>query len=210
MKFVESHLSGSGRIYVIQGLKDSPVKIGFCRDRIPQRLAALQLANPHPLRVVTTARGSMLDERRIHASLDAERMVGEWFDWLPRTIAFVTHLSRHQDVTAALAAIGEQPQIAGDWDRLLIAEGNICEAFCLKGQDRRAITKLRAAPEIAQATERYSPTGRKLAKYYVLSEIKRWLTSNQIPHALSPMAGRFMRHRDGFVMANPEASPKQV
>jgi hypothetical protein len=83
-----------GVIYVIQGLPDSPIKVGFSTDKaLPARLATLQTGNPHLLRIIAHAKGYPRYERRAHAVLAADRMAGEWFAWTPRTEAFVRALS---------------------------------------------------------------------------------------------------------------------
>jgi hypothetical protein len=91
-----------GLIYVIQGLPQTPIKVGFSTDKALQaRLEVLQTGNPHILRVIAQAKGYPRYERRAHIALAADRMAGEWFAWTPRTEAFVGALS--QGIEHALA-----------------------------------------------------------------------------------------------------------
>lgn len=73
--------------YVIQqGGENGHVKIGKTRD-VDKRLAALQTANPLPLRVIGKMPGD--HERRLHHHLRMQRRSGEWFEWNDYTKAEV-------------------------------------------------------------------------------------------------------------------------
>ena len=97
-----------GVVYAIQGLPETPVKIGFSAAReIAQRLADLQTGNPCVLRVIAQARAYPRHERLAHIVLAQERLIGEWFVWSPRTEAFVLALPDGFDT--ALAAIKAIP-----------------------------------------------------------------------------------------------------
>lgn len=201
---VESHLNGRGLVYVVQGLEGSPVKVGFSRSH-GARLAMLQVGNPHPLRVVTSAVGTMIDERKIHAALGPERMVGEWFAWLPRTERFVTHLRAHQNIGAALDAIQGTPDIPADWDLLLVAASRVVEVFNLKGP-YRSVVNTAQVPFI----ERPASTGNRCSRYYGLGDMKRWLVANDIPHVVAGNIGGLIRARSDFAMPSPDRNPKSV
>jgi len=92
-----------GLIYAIQGPPGTPVKIGFSTPRaLQRRLASLQTGNPYQLRILCHAQGYLRDERKAHAVLEADGLVGEWFAWSERTRRFVDAMSGGID--AALTA----------------------------------------------------------------------------------------------------------
>lgn len=97
-------LGREGTIYVIQALPGTPIKIGFTRfENAKSRVAELQTGNPHPLRVLVTARGRPDHERAAHIALAAHRLTGEWFAWSPATERFVVALALGIDEALALA-----------------------------------------------------------------------------------------------------------
>ena len=85
---------GHGFIYCIGTIKDDPVKIGFTmRENLRLRVQELQTAYPYELHLLSWIRGSMKDEQKIHAFLDAHRLSGEWFDREP-ALALMNRLVR--------------------------------------------------------------------------------------------------------------------
>lgn len=95
-----------GLIYVIQGLEDGPVKIGYVSE--PQlltlRVSSLQCGNPYPLRVLATAVGFMRDEQRLHKLFKAERLTGEWFSYSKRLQVFVAQIGAKMPLEIATDA----------------------------------------------------------------------------------------------------------
>lgn len=69
-----------GRVYLIETLEGPHrVKIGFT-DSLERRMIGLRTACPVEVRVVTTWRGALADERAAHEALAQFRVRGEWFD----------------------------------------------------------------------------------------------------------------------------------
>jgi hypothetical protein len=71
-----------GFVYVVQAAWGGPVKVGWALNP-KARLGNLQVASPHLLNVVAQWRGTIDDERAIHAELEragARRLRGEWFE----------------------------------------------------------------------------------------------------------------------------------
>lgn len=80
-------------VYVIQcGADDGPLKIGVTED-LSERLRHLQLANPLPLRALVTLAGEQPLEKALHARFGALRMRGEWFEFSPEIVSFVSGLA---------------------------------------------------------------------------------------------------------------------
>lgn len=67
-------------IYFVQLGTDGPIKIGYAATSVTRRLASLQSAQPHRLRLLKRTDGSMQDERALHAKFAAFRLRGEWFE----------------------------------------------------------------------------------------------------------------------------------
>lgn len=83
-----------GTIYVLQAPPLMPVKIGFTRaERIDFRIQCLQTGCPYPLRVIASATGLPVQERRVHALLAQYRLTGEWFEWTPAVRELVDQIA---------------------------------------------------------------------------------------------------------------------
>lgn len=82
-------------VYFIQMGTDGPIKIGFTTGDISKRLEALQIGNPYPLVLLLTIEGDARLEKAIHAMFSDIRMVGEWFENMPRLVAYINIL-RHE------------------------------------------------------------------------------------------------------------------
>ena len=65
-------------IYFIQN-GTGPVKIGYTKNDVNQRLASLQSASPYQLHLLGTMDGSIADERRLHRKFALLHTSGEWF-----------------------------------------------------------------------------------------------------------------------------------
>lgn len=83
--------SRGGVVYFIQSGEDGPIKIGWSEDVI-RRLAELQTANAHPLRVLGTVPGTLQDEATMHQRFAHLRMEAEWFQNDPEIVDFVSGL----------------------------------------------------------------------------------------------------------------------
>jgi excisionase family DNA binding protein len=76
-----------GFVYFLAAI-DGPIKIGFARD-VSERLAALQIANPHPLRLLASLPGTVRLERALHRRFAEHRLRGEWFRPAPELLECV-------------------------------------------------------------------------------------------------------------------------
>lgn len=68
-------------IYVIGCNEFTPVKIGYTKYTIAQRLIRLQTGCPFELKIVACFPGSMDTEKLLHRSLREYRVRGEWFEF---------------------------------------------------------------------------------------------------------------------------------
>ena len=76
-KYVQP-LDRDGVVYFVQSGEDGPIKIGWTQD-IERRIAELQTANAHPLKLLGEVPGTMRDETAMHARFSHLRMEAEWF-----------------------------------------------------------------------------------------------------------------------------------
>jgi len=70
-------LKAGQALYVVHQEGTNLVKIGVAAN-VTKRLTQLQGGNPYPLSLVATVRGN-ISERRLHQTLAALRVRGEWF-----------------------------------------------------------------------------------------------------------------------------------
>lgn len=66
-------------VYFIREGERGPVKIGYTSGPIEARLACLRIGTSGELRLLTTIRGDIGDEARLHRDLAEHRIRGEWF-----------------------------------------------------------------------------------------------------------------------------------
>ena len=74
-------------IYFIQQADGQYVKIGYTVRRLNKRLAALQIGNPHKLKVLAVFPGSEADEVVYHNLYKHQAVRGEWFKLSVKDIA---------------------------------------------------------------------------------------------------------------------------
>ena len=72
-----------GFIYLVEAVGADRIKIGWTAASPRRRLAELQVCSPFPLDLIGAMRGSRLDERRLHRTFEADRIIGEWFAATP-------------------------------------------------------------------------------------------------------------------------------
>ena len=77
-----------GAVYFIDCGKYT--KIGYTRGPVQDRLDALRVANPYPLRVWAIVKGTLDDERAFHQAMAQHRHRNEWFALPPTTRADLT------------------------------------------------------------------------------------------------------------------------
>jgi hypothetical protein len=66
-----------GVVYFIQC--DDYVKIGFTYKEVKERLKAMQIGNPHKLKIVHQLLGNQQSEQRLHTLFKEYHHRGEWF-----------------------------------------------------------------------------------------------------------------------------------
>lgn len=80
-------------IYFIQAnAPEGPVKIGYTRRRVSQRLAEGQTFSPEKLTVLVEAPGTLADEAKLHQTFVKHHLRGEWFVFAPEIQELVWHL----------------------------------------------------------------------------------------------------------------------
>lgn len=87
-------------IYVLRAGDEGSVKIGLAQD-VGRRVASLQTASPVYLSVIRIYPGGRQTERWLHERFAANRLNGEWFDFVPEML------------TAEPPAEVQKPQTAG-------------------------------------------------------------------------------------------------
>lgn len=81
-------MTESGFIYFAQPVNGGAIKIGHSSDPFA-RLRSLNTASAERLRIIGLFPGSPLDEKRLHATLAAHRLSGEWFRDCPEVLAVI-------------------------------------------------------------------------------------------------------------------------
>lgn len=76
-------------IYFVEAGESGPIKIGYTKMYVVDRLMFLQVGNPMPLRLLAYTAGTRAEERRLHDKFSAHRMRGEWFQ---RSDEILAHL----------------------------------------------------------------------------------------------------------------------
>lgn len=81
-------LKGRGYVYFIQSSHGGPIKIGFSTNP-EHRLATLQTANPHPLKLLAVLPGIKETEKDLHAMFGRSKHHGEWYEATRDLIRFI-------------------------------------------------------------------------------------------------------------------------
>jgi hypothetical protein len=81
-------LDREGSVYFVESGDGGPIKIGWTQD-VERRIAELQTANAHPLRLIGQVPGTMRDETAMHARFGHLRMEAEWFRNSPEIHEFL-------------------------------------------------------------------------------------------------------------------------
>lgn len=195
---------GPGLIYFIQSHTHGPVKIGFTgHSDVTGRLKALQTSHPYPLTSLLEVPGTMQEERAIHKALAPERLLGEWFEWAGRTVQLLELLIiGRRPLADALAAIEamDKPNCPAEWDSYYTAESNVWLLF--QTPQSNTLSKARIAG--TGPAFRTAAAGGRTGRYYRLSDIKRWLVAQQIPHGIN----HHFWHRCVFDAALLEDAPE--
>lgn len=82
------------QVYFIQAA-DGSVKIGIAADPA-SRLATLQIAHAHPLKLLATCPGGAMREKAYHEHFASARLAGEWFSPAPEILAEITRLQQEK------------------------------------------------------------------------------------------------------------------
>lgn len=87
-----------GLIYFLRFGKSGPVRIGFTKTTLRQRLRELQAGSPIPLRLLGTMNGTMGEEIELHRRFEPLRVLHSWYhsdpELLSRIAYFVTRDGR--------------------------------------------------------------------------------------------------------------------
>lgn len=76
-------------IYFIQCGDNGPIKIGYTSDDLQGRIRTLQTNCPYKLELIGRMKGTMEDEKLIHARFLDSRLEGEWFRPSPMILDFI-------------------------------------------------------------------------------------------------------------------------
>lgn len=174
-----------GWVYAVQATGQAPVKIGFTsHDDIGVRLAGLQTGNPNLLQVLATTRATVEDERIVHKAFTAERMCGEWFQLSARVQTFIDHLPSVGVPLALAEALLIGAPMPVEWMGLAVQETRAHLLFCLrKDSTLYAARKAGGGPSIYRQYEMRKAGS--FMRFYLVSEVKRWLVEQKIPHRLN-------------------------
>ena len=71
--------SSNPTIYFIQQGMNGPIKIGWTKVRLANRIARLQCGNPVPLYLLRSEPGTRQDEKALHRRFERFHIRGEWF-----------------------------------------------------------------------------------------------------------------------------------
>jgi len=82
-----------GHVYFVESGTEGPVKIGWSQD-VERRIAELQVANAHKLRLLGVVPGTMKKEGELHATFSHLRMEAEWFQNSPEIHVYLDKFSR--------------------------------------------------------------------------------------------------------------------
>ena len=82
-----------GHVYFVESGTDGPIKIGWSQD-VERRIAELQVANAHKLRLLGVVPGTMQKESDLHATFAHLRMEAEWFQNSPEIHEYLDKFSR--------------------------------------------------------------------------------------------------------------------
>lgn len=89
-----SRLHGkAGNIYFLQVSTDGPIKIGYTKSHVKDRVRAIQAGSPHVLRWIGVFAGTRTDELNAHSLLQNSSLRGEWFYPTKEVLAFVQQQS---------------------------------------------------------------------------------------------------------------------
>jgi hypothetical protein len=170
---LESSDATVGLIYFVQGKDETPVKIGYTANvsTVARRIANLQVAHPYPLRAIATFRGSMSDERCIHRELQADRLLGEWFEWTPRLVAFIQTLQRSGNLDVALGTSRSMETAQHQSDNLL-TESRVAATFGYPAHWLRTARRAGAGPVFVERQ-----VGKRLERLYRIGDFRAWLTA---------------------------------
>ena len=101
-KIKKSKRKDRGSVYFIQeGGRMGPIKIGFSTN-VENRLMTLQTANPNPLKLLYSLRGTEAQEATLHERFKHLRMSGEWFRCSPELLDFINCLFQHESLDTVL------------------------------------------------------------------------------------------------------------
>ncbi len=171
-------------IYAVQGLRGTPIKIGYTKDAetLRSRVSTLQTAYPYPLGVLNIIDGTTKHEKALHAILDDFRLMGEWFE----ASAFVLHVieSFHwEDIAEVLSHVRRDWPAESDDETLVVSEASIPGIFQINGTIIPCARESGSAPLFFEKTvnNKRAPVQR----YYVVSDLRRWLRENGIKYGVN-------------------------
>lgn len=66
-------------VYFVRAGVEGPIKIGWTRYQVEDRMARLQRFSPEPLHLIGARPGSVADEQHLHRFFERQALGGEWF-----------------------------------------------------------------------------------------------------------------------------------
>ncbi len=185
-------------IYAIQGLKGTPVKIGYTMDETAMqgRIKSIQTGYPYPLRSLVLTEGTKQQEHQLHKLLGDFRLKGEWFEGAKPVMSVVDDLYKH-GIDYVLDRLGINWPDDVDEATVAVADSQIPAVFQVP---IRLIPDARIAGEAptyvsVKTTKKNTPEHR----YYIVSSLRRWLRERDIKYAINWREGvKSLRQFDDF------------
>jgi hypothetical protein len=106
----------AGSVYFVQQGELGPIKIGFSKS-VKTRLADLQTANPHKLRLLYSHPGDEDFERLLHTHLNEHRLQGEWFKPSDAVARVMVALAQGCDTDEHFAALDFEEVLSHAWNK---------------------------------------------------------------------------------------------
>lgn len=110
LDFWAQHPYDGGFVYLIQGERHSPVKVGYSAN-VKRRLRELQRYNPAELHVLDVIPGTESVERDLHKRLAPYRLHHEWFQCNEAITAWLAFRALAEQCAAFYLATGRVPEL---------------------------------------------------------------------------------------------------
>lgn len=120
LEFWEANPPGVGFVYMVQGERHTPVKVGYAVNP-RKRLTQLQTGSYAELHILDLIPGPPSLERKLHKRLAPHRLRGEWFAWEAAIPAWLALRAVGEAMMTFYGATGRVPALEtfDAWHQLL-------------------------------------------------------------------------------------------